>query len=367
MVRSGVFHFRRTLPGLVLVLAGWVTLPPQAAHGAADSGAGEAALQTVNVQRSQMPTVYVAEAVIEAVQQATLAAETTGRIRQINFDVDDVVAKGDLLLRFTDKEQRAGLARAEANLKSAMARQREMQAEYARIESVFAKKLVAKSAMDKAAADLKTANERVKAAEADVKQARERLEYTVVRAPYAGIVTQRHVNVGERVRPGTPLMTGYSLAKLRATASVPQSLVEAVRRHGRAAVYLDSAPQGSRLESDRLTVYPYADPASHSFTVRVELGAAAKGYYPGMFAKAEFAVGERSRLLVPAAAVVHRSEVTAVYVVGENGEVGFRAVRLGEVFPDGRREVLAGLSDGERVALDPVAAGVRLKQQRATK
>ncbi len=361
MVRSGVSFFHIPLAGVVLALIGsGIVTPPEVRS--AEKTAPD--FRTAVVQRSLMPTVYVAEAVIEAVQQATLAAETTGRIQQIMFDVDDVVAKGELLLRFTDKQQRAGLARVEANLKAAVAREREAQAEHDRIKSVYAKKLVAKAAMDKVVADLKTANERVKAGEADVKQAREQLEYTMVRAPYAGIVTQRHVNVGERVRPGMPLMSGYSLAKLRAKASVPQSLVEVVRRHGRASIYLDSVPRGSRLESDKLTVYPYADPASHSFTVRVELTPAVQGYYPGMFAKAEFVVGEHSRLLVPAAAVVHRSEVTAVYVVSENGDIGFRAVRLGATFPDGQREVLAGLVEGERVALDSVAAGVRLKQQR---
>ncbi|NOX76663.1 MAG: efflux RND transporter periplasmic adaptor subunit [Gammaproteobacteria bacterium] len=360
MVRSGAFHFYIPLAGVVLVLIGSGLLAAEVRSE--DDVTPD--FRTAVVQRKLMPTVYVAEAVIEAVQQATLAAETTGRIKQIMFDVDDVVVKGALLLRFTDKQQRAGLARAEANLKAAVARQREAHAEYDRMTSVYAKKLVARAALDKAIADFKAANERVKAGEADVKQAREQLEYTMVRAPYGGIVTQRHVSVGERVRPGTALMTGYSLAKLRATASVPQSLVEAVRRHGRVSIYLDSTPDSPRLESDKLTVYPYADPASHSFTVRVALTPAAQGYYPGMFAKAEFVVGERSRLLAPAAAVVHRGEVTAVYVVDKNGDIGFRAVRLGEVFPGGQREVLAGLDEGEQVALNPVAAGVRLKQQR---
>ena len=319
-------------------------------------------LAVAEAEQRVLQDTYMADAVVEAVQQATIAAETTGRIKAINFDVDDVVDKGSVLLRFSDKEQRARLARAEAAQKEAEARLKEAEAEHTRVTEVFAKKLVAKAAMDKASADLKAAQQRLKAAEADVQQAREQLEYTVVRAPYAGIVVKRHVNVGEQVRPGTPLMTGFSLAKLRATASVPQAVVEAVRQQREVSISLPGST--AAVTSRDITVYPYADAASHQFTVRAELSSVPAGFYPGMFVKAAFVVGERSALLVPLASVVHRSEVTAVYVVDAQGQISFRAVRIGNPLDD-RLEILAGLTAGEKVARDPVAAGVLLKAQRA--
>lgn len=348
-----MLRYPRAVLGLIACLA-----VPIGANAAAE-------LQTVTAELRVMPEVYVADAVIEAVQQATVAAETSGRIKSINFDVDDVVSKGDILIHFTDTEQRANLAKAEASLKEAEARLKEAEAEHERVKSVYAQKLVAKSAMDKADADLKAAKERVRAAQASVAQAKEQLQYTVVRAPYAGIVTKRLVEVGESARPGTPLMTGFSLEQLRATASVPQSVVDAVRKHGQVTVYRENAQGESATVSRDITVYPYADAKSHRFTVRANLPKAAGGYYPGMFAKAAFVVGESEHLLVPAQAVVHRSEVTAVYVVAADGRIGFRQVRLGEKQADGMREILAGLVAGEEVALDPVSAGVALKQQSA--
>lgn len=325
-------------------------------------------LRLAAAEQREIPQVFVTDALIEAVHQATLTAETTGRIKQILFDVDDVVTQGDVLLRFTDKEQQAGLARAEAGEKEAVARLAQAQAEHTRIESVFAKKLVAKSAVDKSSADLKAAQQRLKAAQADLTKAQEQLEYTVVRAPYAGIVVKRHVNVGEQVRPGTPLMTGFSLAKLRATSSVPQSVVAAVRKHGEVSIVVGSAQP---VLSKKITVYPYADAATHNFSVRVELSSVPEGWYPGMFAKARFVIGKSPRLLVPSSAVVHRSEVTALYVVDAQGQVGFRAVRIGQQFAHAASgnviEILAGLDAGEQVALDPVQAGVLLKTQRVEK
>ena len=331
-----------------------------------NSAFAEQPLAVSVAEKRVTPKLFVADAVIEAVHQATLAAETTGRIKQVLFDVDDVVEKGAILFRFTDKEQQADMSRAKAQLKEATARLQQAEAEDARIQSVFEKKLVAKSAVDKTRSDVKAASQRVKAAEADVKKAREQLEYTVVRAPYAGIVVKRHVNVGERVRPGTALMTGFSLAKLRATASVPQTVVEAIRQHGEVIISLgDSVDGQATISSNKLTVYPYADAKTHDFTVRAELASVPAGFYPGMFVKAKFVVGQLPRLLVPASAVVHRSEVTAVYVVAKDGQVGFRAVRVGEISEQSSIEILSGLTAGEQVALDPVKAGVLLMSQRS--
>jgi hypothetical protein len=153
-------------------------------------------------------------------------------------------------------------------------------------------------------------------------------------------------------------MTGLSLEKLRVNVDVPQGSIAQVRRADRARVI---GPAGETIEARDITVFPYADPSSNTFRVRVELAEGTEGLFPGMFVKALFAVGTERRMLVPSEAVVYRSEVTAVYVVDPDGSVGFRHVRVGRQTPEGMTEVLAGLEEGERVALDPIAAGARLR------
>lgn len=315
------------------------------AWGAQASGLelAEARLETV-VQEEMV------ESVIEAVHRSTVSAQTAGRVLEILFDVDDFVPKGSVLLRIRDKEQRAALKAAEARLQEA-------QSEFTRIQDIFAKKLVAKSAFDKAEAALK-------AARAAHEQAEEQLERTVIRAPFSGIVVERHIEIGESANPGQPLMTGLSLERLRAVANVSQRHIETVRALAKARVILDSAEPQS-VEGQAITISPYADPHTHTFKVRVDLPPGRHGVYPGSFAKVAFAVGERERLLIPAQAVVYRSEVSAAYVVDAQGSIAFRYLRLGNTLPDGRIEVLAGLSAGEQVALNPIEAGIRLKAQQA--
>jgi RND family efflux transporter MFP subunit len=172
----------------------------------------------------------------------------------------------------------------------------------------------------------------------------------------------RHVQPGETANPGKQLMTGLSLEQLRALAEVPQRHIDSVRQLSRARVILPTQDNLS-VESDALTFSPYADPNSHTFRVRVDLPQGQYGVYPGMLVKVAFVVGEQQRLVVPASAVVHRSEVTAVYVL-RDGNLQFRQVRTGRSLEDGMVEVFAGLDEGEQVALNPILAGVVLKNLR---
>lgn len=318
-------------------------------------------LESIRVEPTAVAEERVFDGVIEAVNRATVSAQTSGRIVEINFDVDDYVNKDDVIVRFRDTEQQAQLQAAQANRREAQARLEQAQRNYERTKSIFERKLVAKSAMDEATAELNAARARAKAAEAQAEQAKEQLEHTVVRAPYSGIVVERHVEVGETANPGQPLMTGVSLEHLRAVVQLPQSFIDNVRHDGRASLL---RPDGTQVAAGELTIFPYADPQSHTFKVRVALPDGTSGLFPGMLVKIAFVVGEQNRLLVPAEALVYRSEVTGLYVISEQGQISFRQVRVGRRH-DGRIVVLAGLQAGERVALDPIRAGVMLKAQYA--
>lgn len=319
---------------------------------------GELPFATLAVKRESMPRERVWDGVVEAVNQATLSAQTGGRVLELPFDVNDYVEAGDVVVRFTDVEQQAGQRQAAAALRAAQAAFEEAAAEYQRIAGVYERKLVSRAQFDQATARRDAARAQLDAAQAGAKAASEQFDYTVVRAPYSGIVTARHVQVGETVSPGQPLISGLSVDQLRLNVQIPQSEVAAIRGHGKAALLL---ADGARVEATKVTVFPYADPATHSFSVRVELPQAQTGLQPGMTAKVAFVIGDAPRLLIPASALVRRSEVVAAYVVSETA-VTLRQLRIGHRLGD-QVEVLSGLAEGEQVALDPVAAGLLLSQR----
>jgi len=333
---------------LLAALAGCGKAPPSAPDTAPSV---VASLVTEVVQPVAVPAERELDGKIEAVNQATVSAQTSGRVAEIFFDVNDFVPAGALIIKLRSTEQRAGLQQAEAARREATAREAEAQTRYTRIRDMYDRKVVPKAQLDQVATERDAAVARLAAAGAALDSAREGVAYTEVRAPYAGIVTARLVRVGEAVVPGTPLMSGLALEKLRVTVDIPQTLVEQVRQLNQAAVYV----AGRRIEATQVTIFPEADPATNTFRARLELPANAPDLYPGMFVKVGFVTGESPRLLVPRSAVIARSEVTAVYVVAGNGRVSLRQVRTGNGFGD-RLEILSGLGAGERVALDPVAA-----------
>lgn len=311
---------------------------------------------TVVIQPVRLPTERRLDGAVEAVNQATVAAQTSGRVAEILYDVNDMVPAGAVMLKIRGTVQRAGLAQAEAVLQEASARDAEAAARFARIGDMYARQAVARAQMDQATAERESASARLLAARAALDAAREGVAYTEVRAPYAGIVTGRLVRVGESVVPGTPLISGVSLDELRVVVDIPQSLVNEVRQQKKAAIYVS----GKRIEASAVTIFPEADAASNTFRARVDLPAGTSEVFPGMFLKVGFVTGESSQLLVPRSAVITRSEVRGVYVVSKDNRVSLRQLRLGRtVSADGQAEqveVLAGLAPGERVALDPAAA-----------
>ncbi|MFA5939968.1 MAG: efflux RND transporter periplasmic adaptor subunit [Sinimarinibacterium sp.] len=324
------------------------------------------AIETVVVGPQAVPDEVLFDAALEAVFQSTIAAQTSARVEEILFDVGDYVEKGDVVVRFRATEQQARAATAQAAVRAAEARLVDAKADFERVRDLAARDVLSKSALDKSTAALKSAQAQLEAARASGREAGEQADYTVVRAPFAGIVVSRHIEVGETATVGKPLMTGLSLEHLRAVVDVPQQSIGAVYARKQARVIL---PDGSSVAATQLRIPPAADPQTHTFRVLVTLPVGKYGspqtaqsiVYPGTLVKVAFERDERSVLLVPASALVRRSELTAVYVVDEQNRPALRYVSVGTAAADGRYPVLSGLSAGDRVALDAVAAAQRIK------
>jgi RND family efflux transporter MFP subunit len=216
--------------------------------------------------------------------------------------------------------------------------------------------------LDQARAARDAANAARDAARAQVAAAGQGADYTVVRAPYAGIVSARRVEPGESVSPGQPLLTVYAPDDLRIELQLPQSAADAVRAAPSARVRFDD---GRSIDARQVVVYPSADAISHSVVVRVSLPSMEAPVAPGTTASVSFAVAGNDRTLrLPQTAIVRRGELTGAYVLKE-GRLYLRQLRLGEREGD-TIEVLSGLNPGDAVVRDPLAATAALAAQRTT-
>ncbi|MCH2221887.1 MAG: efflux RND transporter periplasmic adaptor subunit [Dechloromonas sp.] len=301
-------------------------------------------LPVVTVRPHAVDLSFPADAVVEAVQQATVGAQLAGRILEVRADAGQVVNKGDVLMRLDAREAGEALRAADAVHANA-------KAHFERQQQLKAQKFVSQAAVDKAKADLD-------AAAANRASALAGQSHATIVAPMAGVIARRHAEAGDMAMPGTPLFTLYQPGSLRVTASIPQYRLKEMRAVRTARVEFPEL--GKWVTATSVQVLPTADAATHVSPVRIGLPAMPEAI-PGMFARVHFVIGQAEKLTVPTAAVLRRGEVSAVYVQAADGRFSLRQLRLGDTVGHAEVEVLAGLASGDKVATDPLRVGIQLK------
>ena len=330
----------------------WITIallslaqPAHAQSGAVETGG----VDWVPVEQTMLTDKIRLDGRVEAVQESTVSAQTSGTIMELPFDVDERVEQGSLIARLEDTEQRSRLRQMESNLDDAQANLIDARQQHERIESLYQRNVASRSEFDEARNQLASAKALASRAKAAVAEAREQLAYTRVEAPYTGVVTARHVEIGEAVRPGQALLSGFSLDQMRIVAAIPQRYVGFARDKNRLTVSL-----GDRnvLAIDRITLFPFADADTHSFRVRLYLPEGIEGISPGMLTRVELATRERNSLTIPIDSLFQRGELRAVFVRDVKHRPRLRQVRVG-VREDQRVEILSGLEANDYVAARP--------------
>lgn len=317
------------------------------------STTGASGMVAGRVQMRSVADIYAADAVIEAVRQATVSAQISGTVTQFLVDAGDRVKRGQLLVRIDTRETDAQVATQRANVAQADAALVQARLNFDRTQSLVKQNFLSRSALDKAEADLKSAQAALDAARAGSTQAMTSRSFAEVRSPIDGVVTRRLMELGELAAPGKPILDVHDPTALRAVGSVPQFALSRVEHVERASVLLPTLNQ--TIAATHVTVLPTADARLLSTQVRADLpGALPAGVVPGTAAKILLPTGKADKLVMPADAVIRRGEVTAAYVIGADGKPQLRQIRVGDAVDGGEIEVLAGLADGERVQLNPL-------------
>jgi RND family efflux transporter MFP subunit len=331
---------------------------------------GTALAQSADPAGIRVPTVQVGtaasgallelDAVLEPVRQATVTAQVGGNVLAVRVAAGDKVRRGQPLVQLDDREVRANTARSDAAVAQAQAELRNVQQVLERNRSLQKNGFLSAAALDSAENQVKSAQAAVAQAQAARNQASVALGFAALTAPFDAVVLTTHVQAGDLALPGRALVTVYQPGLLRAVAQVPASRVAMLNAASQVTVVM---PDGQRLTPTTRDMQPTADPVSQTVEWRLPLPAAAANLRPGQMVRVqaqavESAIGGAAtdRLSLPTRAVLRRGELTAAYVAAADGFV-LRAIRVGPAQGD-TVEVVTGLRAGERVALDPVRAGL---------
>lgn len=317
-------------------------------------------VQVITLQEQTVPDAFDAVGTVHASRTAPLAAQVMGVITAVNVREGDAVKQGQVLATIDDVQPRAAVEQSQAALSASdhelAAAESELalaQSTFNRMQTLYDKKSLSPQEYDEAHTRLQSAAARRDTARAGraqaaaaLDQARTHLDYSRVRSPFNGVVTDRRVDPGSLASPGMPLLTVEASGQFRLEATVDERDLKYVRAGQSVPVELDAF--GAQPFNGKVAqIVPAADPASRSFTVKIDLPAN-KNLRSGVFGRAAFARGARQAVLIPQSAVTERGQLQTVYVVGESNIAMLRYVTLGAVQQD-RREVLSGLNAGETV------------------
>ena len=306
------------------------------------------------------------DGVVEAVRQTVLAAQVAGAVVALDVRVGDAVRAGQVLARIDARAADQNTAASDAQVTAARASLDMATKDLERQKQLFQKNYISQGALERAESQFKSTRAQVAAQLAQAGATRTQSELFVVKAPYAGIVSEVPVALGDMAMPGRPLVTLYDATSLRVTVSVPQSAAIGLQKDAAVRIQLPGLPAGLEwVTPSRTVVLPTVDPGTHTVQLWLELPPPAPGsadapatvLAPGMFARAWLpgAAGGPTHFNVPAKAVVRHAEMTGLYVIGADGRPVLRQVRLGPIQGDSV-EILSGVLAGERIAVDPQAA-----------
>ena len=305
----------------------------------------------IEVRDTLIPSILEAAGTAEPVQRATLSTKLMGAVTAVPVHEGERVRAGQVLARIDARDvtarqsqAQAGVAEAEAVHRDAVTQARRFQALYADSAATRAQLDAAETGLARAEAGVRTA--RAAASEVDVMRG-----YAELRAPFAGIVSQRFVDPGAFVAPGTPVVAVVDGSRLRISVTVAPDAARALAPGTRLDGTIEDQPVDAVVEGVAPT------PTGALYTVNAIVANPRGGHPAGGAATLRIPRGTRSGILIPAAALVREGDLTGVRVRTAAG-LELRWVRLGPA-TDGAIEVLSGLRPGDRVFVPQADEGGR--------
>ncbi|MCC6862111.1 MAG: efflux RND transporter periplasmic adaptor subunit [Bryobacterales bacterium] len=359
------------------VLAGCSHSEPKKPGG---PGVPAVAVRTVAVESASWPETYDAIGTVRPRKASVISSKLMGYVREVRVNAGDRVREGQVLLTVDARDLEVNRQRAEAGRQEASSAAIEVdnaiaaakanlelaQVTYSRFQDLYQKKSVSNQEFDEAATRLKAArasyemalakkkqvNARIEQAEREIQAVAINLGYAEIKAPFAGMVTEKSVDPGNLAAPGVPLLTIEQAGSYRLEASLEESRLPLARLGQSVPVTFDAL---ARTVTGRVAeIVPAVDAASRSFIVKVDLPGVQE-LRSGLFGRASFAVAARQVTALPPSAVIERGQLQYV-MVADQGVARARLITLGRRSPE-RVEVLSGLNPGEQV-IHPIPAGL---------
>lgn len=292
-----------------------------------------AAVRVQTIERKLRPATEEVVGTVRAKLRSVIEAKVSGKIDQMLVVPGQNVKSGELLASIEARE-------VQARLDQALAVRQQTEGDLKRFASLLEQKILSQSEYD-------GAQSKFHVADATVKEAETLLSYTKVTAPFDGIITRKHADVGDLAAPGKPLLEMEDSRTLRLEADVPEAVVGKLALGDKLPVRISAIE--AELEGEVSEISPAADPGSRTFLVKLDLPVS-PALRAGQFGRVAMPVGETSALRGPVSAIVQRGQMEIVFVVSDS-HAQLRLVKTGNRI-GGEVELVSGVDAGEKVVVN---------------
>jgi len=308
------------------------------ANGEDKKDESEAALaipvEAAVVSNSDMAAFYSGTATLEADKQALVVSQITGVVLKINAEEADFVEAGQVLAVVEPDRYELEVERTNASLKR-------LQTDFQRKQELFSKKLVSTEDFERVSAEYEAQKAAYELAKLD-------LEYTSIRAPISGYISERMVRVGNLVKLHEAVFNITSYDPLLAVLHVPERELSVLSNGLQVSMSVDAWP-GETFAGEVIRISPVIDTNTGTFRVTTQIVDHDQMLKPGLFGRVEILYDLHKDVpVIPRSAVITEDESSHVYVINEEGNANRRAIKLG-FEANGLVEVIDGLAKGETV------------------
>ena len=310
----------------------------EAVNGDEDEEETEAALaipvEAATVSVSDMAAFYTGTATLEADKQALVVAQITGVVLKINAEEADFVEAGQVLAVVETDRYTLQVQRTNASLKR-------LQTDYKRKQELSAKQLVSTEDFERVSAEYEAQKAAYELAKLD-------LEYTSIRAPISGFISERMVRVGNLVQLHQPVFNITSYDPLLAVLHVPERELRVLSKSLQVSMSVDAWP-GEAFAGEVIRISPVIDTSTGTFRVTTQIKDHGQMLKPGLFGRVEILYDLHKDVpVIPRSAVITEDDSSHVFIINDDGNASRRNIQLG-FEANGLVEVTDGLMKDETV------------------
>lgn len=284
---------------------------------------------------------------IEAGQSAILSTRLMGNITKIHKEIGDPISKNELLVSINSNDLLAKKAQISAQINAAETAFNNSNKDLNRYTSLFKTESISQKELDNITLQYQAAKANLIAAKAMKQELNAQLEYTQIRAPFNGFITQKFLKEGNMANPGMPIISIENSEKMQIKTLITASNIHKISKASKVSVSIPSI--NKNIEGKIIAISNSSTNTGGQFSVKIELNNTSKEIFSGMYANIVIETNETisNAVWIPKSAIVTRGQLSGIYTISTNNTAILRWLRLGKT-KDNRVEVLSGLNASEK-------------------